>query len=294
MPRLKVLFADDHIPEDDIPDDENEIRESLRKRYPEWAEESTNRLAASYRARRQAVQALSDPYDVTIARTYEDALKLIKRSHFDIAIVDLRWFADTALRRKGKDPRTAGWELADAIEEADRTLLSAPTLQIAYSAGFSDTPSISIDAADRGMLPFFKINNEANAPALRAAVKFLENSLERRTPEEKLLVELDNHRRNTTSWLRDLIKQQKLWFALTLVCVALGTLLGFVGIFGAYFWDISVDKVTSIVGVLTTIVSSLLLAQLRSAQKNVEKTQDKLDAQHRERMEEYKRLEISK
>src|SRR5436190_16266541 len=109
MARLKILFADDQIPDENIPDDE--INKSLKEQHPDWPARFINAFVAM----RQSVKTLRGAgYDVIVARTYKDALELIKHSHFDIAIVDLGWFADATLTPKQTE--YAGWDICAAID----------------------------------------------------------------------------------------------------------------------------------------------------------------------------------
>src|SRR5690349_15121232 len=126
MARLKILFADDQIPDETIPD--AEIKESLKAQHPHWSPGFINAFVAM----RQSVKTLRGAgYEVIVARTYKEALKLAKRSHFDIAIVDLGWFADESLPPNQKE--YGGWDICDAIDEADESSPAEPTLQIIYS-----------------------------------------------------------------------------------------------------------------------------------------------------------------
>jgi len=170
MARAKVLFADDQIPEDSIPDDR--IKSTLREQHPQWKDEFIQAFVAT----RQAVKTLRGAgYDVTVARTYQDALELVKSSRFEIAIVDFGWFADEHLSQ----PDFAGWGICQALDKADEEHQSGPTLQIVYSYRFAEDPSVSVAAADKDKLPVFKNYTNATDQALRAAVKFLETNLER-------------------------------------------------------------------------------------------------------------------
>ena len=114
MSRLKVLFADDQIPDENIPD--SDIISVMMKRYPN--ESPGSGFIKAFQSMRQTVKILRDGYDVSIANTKRKALNLIKATHFDIVIVDLRWDADKEVPRAESD--TTGWMICDAIEEADR------------------------------------------------------------------------------------------------------------------------------------------------------------------------------
>jgi len=148
MPRLKVLFADDQIPDDDIPD--SDTISVMTKRYPHVDPDDIEHFLSM----REAVKVLRDGgYDVSIANTKRKALNLIQATHFDIAIVDLRWYFDMDV--PDEDKENTGWALCSAIEEADRRATSIPTFQIVCSSRFDKNPEIAMIAAQRSKLPIF-------------------------------------------------------------------------------------------------------------------------------------------
>ncbi len=122
MTRLRILFADDHIPDDNIPD--ADIAKTLKKQHPRLRPDQIDESVAV----RKAVTILRDAnYDVTVSGTFKDTLELISRSHFDIAVVDLGWVDDDTL--KG-EKLNAGWKICAALDEADKKSQSKPTFQI--------------------------------------------------------------------------------------------------------------------------------------------------------------------
>lgn len=176
MTRLRVLFADDQIPAEDIPD--IDIITVLKKKYPTAPPGFIN----AFLPVRHAVKTLRDGYyDVTVARTYEEAINYIKINHFDIAIVDLRWDADEKVPESQSD--NMGWAICDAIEEADKGTKLPPTFQIVYSSRFQSEPHLAIRAAQESKLPVFKSYNEAGSQALLATVNFIEKHLSYRSGE---------------------------------------------------------------------------------------------------------------
>jgi len=169
MTRLKVLFADDQIPDEEIPDED--VVATLEKIYP-----GDNDFINCFLPMRHAVKTLRDGYyDVTVARTYAEALDLIKTTHFDIAIVDLRWDADEKVLRSQSD--NIGWAICDALEEAEKNTAFPPTFQIVYSSRFQREPHLAIRAAQESKLPVFKSYNEAGSQALLATVNFIDKHL---------------------------------------------------------------------------------------------------------------------
>lgn len=155
MPTLKVLYVDDHIPDDTNLDEEDEIKTTLRKQHPKWGDAKIDEWSRVYYNACQVIKTLEGRYVVTTANRHQDAMQFAKNSHFDIAIVDIGWFDDETLSKR-KKAGNAGWEICDKIKETDQKSNSQPTLQIAYSNRFEKEPELSSDALGRGVLPFFK------------------------------------------------------------------------------------------------------------------------------------------
>ena len=66
MANLKILFADDQIPEDDIPNEE--ITRVIKERYPE----KTPGFINAFPIMRETVNMIKGAgYDVTVARKYK-------------------------------------------------------------------------------------------------------------------------------------------------------------------------------------------------------------------------------
>lgn len=281
MPRLKILFADDQIPDENISDIDFKIM--LKEKHPDWNREFIN----SFRIMRRAVETLRlADYDVTIARTHKDALDLVKNLHFDIAIVDLGWHADESIPYAQR--AYYGWKISEAIEEADKKLKSKPTLQIIHSAKFKKDSSISIQAADEGKLPLFKNYSEAGNQALKASVKFIEQHLTSPSVQEQFCQDnTEKLRVITHQFLTEPLNQQKKWFNLTFVFVALSISLLIAGAIGAIFWNLQVGTLTSISSIMTGAISSLLYVQLQRAQKNVEESRKKIEQQYKESLERF-------
>jgi hypothetical protein len=286
MPRLKILFADDQIPDESIPDDS--LESTLREQYPQLS----NDLIRDFVATRQAVKTLRGAgYDVTAARTYKDALEKVKSSHFEVAIVDLGWFFDMDVLpnfSKGvlpKDREFAGWDICEAIDKADEERQSRPTLQIVYSYKFIEDPSASLMAADKGKLPVFKNYNEATDQILRAAVKFIETHLESPSLEEFAHKAAEDFHEMTISTLKGSLAQQKQWSRLTLVFVALSITLVLIAAIFAISGNVRVGTFTSISSTLTSVISGLLFLQLRRAQKTVAKNEEQIERQNKDAIE---------
>lgn len=278
---MKILFADDQIPDQAIPDDK--IMDVLQEAHPDW----DIRFINAFPVMREAVETLQlAGYDVTVANTSQDALKLIEKKQFDLAIIDLGWFADNSLSEAQQ--KYYGWKLCEEIEKADKKRESKPTLQIIYSNRFAKKPDLSIHAADKGKLPLYKIYGKAGHEALKAAVKFIEWNLKQPSDDE---VFFRNHllklRQEWLNLMKEPLKQQQNWFRLTLGSVAISLGLLFIGVLGALFWDFQIGLVTSISSILTGAISSLLFKQLQRKEEKVDTIQHAVSTKFEEAMKLY-------
>jgi hypothetical protein len=240
MARIKILFADDQIPDDHIPDDL--IRETLSNLNPHWSPGFINAFVAM----RKAVKTLrSENYEVTVARSYAEGISLIDTMRFDIAIVDLGWFADEDLAPHQQD--YAGWNICDAIDIADKKRGTSHTPQIVYSNRFEKDPGLSVRAANLGKLPVFKNYSEANQQVLKASVKFVETLLTSQSPLEQLEIKNANDfQQMMVNSLNESLAQQKHWGNLTLVFVGLSLLLIIFGAVFAIFGNTQIGTVSTI------------------------------------------------
>lgn len=183
--QMKILFADDQIPDENLADDD--VEAALKRKYPKAQQAFLN----SFPIMRQAVATLRNAgYDVTVATGAKDALSLAAGKHFDIAIVDMGWFGDLDVPEGQRE--YFGWKICNAIDENDSKTQSKPTSQIIYSDRFRTIPEMSREAAQRGKLPVFKVYGEPGHEALKASVKFIEKLIEREAQFGQQNAELRN------------------------------------------------------------------------------------------------------
>ena len=286
MQRLKVLYVDDHIPDDSLPDKRDEIKKTLKKRYPDWSDKDIEEWTKVYYFAREVINTLGEAYDVTTASKHQDAMTLAENSHFDIAIVDVGWFNDER-RKKRPNVDNAGWEICAKIAEADRKLQRRPTLQIAYSSRFVDKPQLSSDAIDQGILPFFKTYEDSNSLALKAVVKFLEKHLSgHSTSLERISIKaVEDFHQMTLESFQESQMQLGHWSILTLVFVAMSLFLVLAGAVSAIFGNAQVGTLTSVSSIITGAISSLLFVQLQRTQKTVTDSQTSVIGQYKEAIE---------
>ena len=273
MAQVKVLFADDQIPSENLRD--KEIKAALKDEHPEWRDKFIN----AFPIMRRAVQTLRDAnYDVTVVRTYKDALELVKTTHFDIAVVDLGWFADKGLSETKRG--SAGWDISAAIEEADKQLKAKPTLQIIYSRRFAEDATISMRAAEGKKLPVYKVYGDPGHQALKAAVKFIESHLNQTDDRVNDLWQM------IRVYWEEPLKQQRQWFKLTIAFVALSLVLLLGGVVGTVSGNVQVGTLTSISSIITGAISTLLYSQLKSMQLDVDKTREVMQQEFRKAFEQ--------
>ena len=168
MSDLKILFADDQIPDETMADDQ--ITKVLKKQNPKWP----SGFIEGFVDMRNAVKALKGAgFDVTIASTYEEVIKLIEATYFGIAIVDLGWFGDEAV--PSGDQEFKGWDICREIDAAAKKHHKQETQQIIYSDRFLKKVSISVRAAEEGRLLVFKNYEypDVGHASLVAAVDFI-------------------------------------------------------------------------------------------------------------------------
>jgi len=268
MARIRILFADDQIPDEALADET--IHATLKQKNPDWSDG----FIAAFPIMRKAVTTLRESgYEVDVAKSRKEAMSKAKSVAYDLAIIDLGWYADETLPRDQQ--AYAGWDISQAIEEADRRSGKKPTPQIIYSNRFEKDPAISMQAADQRKLPLFKIYSDAGHQALRAAVKFIESYLSMPSSTERFL---DHLRQSLLECLVEPLKQHSKWFKLTVAFVGLSFALLLAGLSTAIWGNVEVGVIASASSIITGAISTLLLAQLRSSQRVLALNRSKLES----------------
>lgn len=281
---MRVLFADDQIPEDDIPDDR--IGEAIRCRYPAAADG----FIEAFKVMRRARRAVSEDNDVTVARSFKEAMSLVRNQDFDVAIIDLGWYADLALPEQ--DREFAGWKIADALDEADRLRPQRPpTAQIIYSARFGSRPELGEIAAGKARLPFPKPYEERftiplGSPAalsgqgtgekayhqtLRATLTFIGRWQASGTSLQ------DNVNRNVNLLLNTAARgvaraeaRERQWNLLALILASAGALIVLAGVVSLFYLGVPQGAVTAAVGIVTGLVPRLMYGELHRASREIQ------------------------
>ncbi|MCI0496480.1 CHAT domain-containing protein [candidate division KSB1 bacterium] len=179
MTMLKILFADDLIPDQAISKHdmqhrfcESAMKKNLKKQHPEWSVKFINESILMYHAINTLCCA---NLSVSIANKYNDAKKIFHHAHFDVAIIDLGWQSDQSIPEAQRS--YAGWKLCEEIDELNKNKENKKTIIILYSSRVERDPSIYIHATVRGILPVLKTKNKTSFEALKAAVKFIERHI---------------------------------------------------------------------------------------------------------------------
>ena len=269
----KLLFADDQLPDDEIAD--GDVCDVISKRYPH----ARHGFITAFVKLRGIVLALRDRnYDVTIANTYDKAIRLARDECFDIAIIDLGWSGDHSLEPARQ--RDAGWAIANQLRESDRShKRTMPTAQIIYSSRFASNPDIGSQACKDGILPFFKVyserdsfpipppgasfkdmqlsavRDEANKNSLAAAVGFIDHLLSARSAEmdEALIV------------LKESRKSLKRWELVAIFCMVASVALIALSVVSVAVFNKPVAIITAVTGAVVAVIPKLLADQIKAS-----------------------------
>lgn len=276
---MKILFADDQIPPDNIPDEK--IPSWAKEKYPE----STDEFISYFLEIRKTIDAMKmSGRNITTARTLKEAKKLIDQNDFDIAIIDLGWCADKSIPES--ECRYIGWNISRILEKKNTESLFS-TREIIYSAKFLDDPELGREAGRGGKLPVIKTNSEAGRQSLLASISFIEAQINSLSNKEKLT---QDYVRNIQSVLlknlEEPLKQYKIWFMVTISISTLALLLLIIGIF---FWVIkdssSIGILVSVSSLFTNAISMTLIRQLDKSRNEVKLCREKIVQENKKSMQ---------
>lgn len=266
MAALHILVADDQIPPSNEPEQEyrNRMIRELGERNKGFVEQCI--------FMGKVVQGLKDyGYRVTSARTYSDAKKQISRGEFDLAIIDLTWWESSMPER---DRTGAGWGLCQLIDERDKQT-GRLTPQIVFSSQFPEDPALSQRAATERRLPIFKTAKskeagEVSRNSLMAAVGFVEATLKARDPDEfrKKLTEI------VLDIFKEPLREHHRWAFLTLLFVACSLALLVAGVVAVFVRERGVATLTSIAGLVSTTITTLLYRRLGSLERSLQNSKN--------------------
>ena len=288
---MRVLFADDQIPDDDIPDEK--VFDTLKLKYPQ----AQDGFIRAFEVMRCAQRMVSEDNEVTVARRFDDALSLVRSQQFDVAIIDLGWYADHSVGKA--DQATAGWKIANALDEADRQHPQRlATAQIIYSARFDTHPEMAERAASKGRLPFLKPYHErftiplesgvgteasgdkvqAACQSLRATLSFIERQRTSASPEDNLERNFNVLVKAASDGVARAVTREKQWDLLTRVLLSMAILIVLAGVVSTFFIGAPEGAVTAAVGIIVGLIPRLMYGELskvrgeiQAAMKNLSK-----------------------
>jgi CheY-like chemotaxis protein len=272
MLALNILVADDQIPPD-IP--ESKFRESILNQYGDTSENRAFFKQCMFMGK--IVESLRDHgHSVTAARTFQDAQKQISDREFDLAIIDLGWFMDSALPKK--DRPAAGWDLCKQLDAKDQQS-GKRTPQIVFSSRFPKEPELSEEAAKSQKLPLFKEATPNARNSLIAAVGFVEATLEAQRANPGGTSDFERELRNIALRLfNEPLRDYRQWALLTLIGVGASLFLVLAGVAlvlvapvaHAFTKAPTVGTLSAIASLITATVSGLLFKRLNSAKQAIE------------------------
>jgi hypothetical protein len=288
--KVKGLFADDHIPDSTVPEQEllSHYGRILQERFPEANDSWRDRAARGYPAMLQAVKGLrDDDLQVACANTRDEAKRLVQSEVFDVAVVDLGWYLDASIEPGLR--ASAGWEILSEINTADAKL-QRRTACILYSSRLVDDPRIVPQAAQRGLLPVLKYIEGNKSPcdvavdSLRAAVNYLRAKIEidRASPSAERLRRLHDIEDRLNAAADSSLRTLGWASAVVITAFAASLALIVVGLVFALAGKVQVGLVTSIAGTIITVFSQLTRPLFDKAQTNVETTKNELIAEMNE------------
>jgi hypothetical protein len=271
---MKILFADDHIPDFHVPQDDKEARAVMLKQYPGCPESDLETWITVHRHCERVTETLrSADFGVTAANKYKSAIETVRADHFDIAIIDLGWYNDDSVPQA--EQPTAGWDICKAIDESDKKHGGRPTLQIISSSRFGEAhcgSDLLTTAASKGRLPFVKdYGSQVNLDALRACVRFLEKTLNDTSPEAVARQNLRELEQMRHEYLDEPLKEMRTWTKAALISVCLSMALILIGAGVAVFRNLQVGLFTSVTSAVTSAVAGLFYGRLEKGQETLSK-----------------------
>ena len=281
---MRVLFADDQMPEDDIAD--ADIFDTIRLLHPEWNEG----FVRAFEVMRRALRAVSEDNEITVARRLEDALSLVRSKEFDVAIIDLGWYGDDDVSEAEKS--TAGWKISTVLDEVDQqNPQRAATAQIIFSARFDTHPELGERAASKGRLPFLKPYHErytipleskietdksgdkieAACQTLRATLSFIEHQRAlATTPGRNLERNFNALLKTASDGIARAVKREKQWDFLTRLLLTLGILIVLAGVVSMFYVGVPEGAVTAAVGIIVGLIPRLMFGELHKTRAEIQ------------------------
>jgi CheY-like chemotaxis protein len=214
-----------------------------------------------------ARKALKDmAHDVIATSTFDEAMKYAQQESFDIAVVDLGWFTDTALKgtMSEEDTGSAGWRILEMIRAKNPN-----TVRILYSARTNE-PKITQAATEKGIYCIQKEYSKEGRLHLADVVKVIAHHLSIENDLKEKINEVDQELQKSRSKLQELenlkneTDSEKYKFNRILLAVMVVPTVAFVLFIAAWLLTQQLG-----IAVLAFIGSAFLLLALLSATKAI-------------------------
>jgi CheY-like chemotaxis protein len=254
----RVLLADDQAPDpkmDHLSD--AELGQHYLEKYKD------REFAEGFVFLRELVKKLGEHgYKVDCVNTPEEAVKQCadRGNIYDAIILDLGWYTITTMSYNQR--MLLGWEIADALRQHQ----SAPILM--FSNRFLQDERLAQTTAEKGLLPVYKTSDAACADHLLVTVRWAASSrsaaelieqqrklLELRVAQEEKLKSLRTYRRLSDILLGSIV------LSLALIAVTV--------VFMLVYPDKKAAGVSSVLGLLSTFISSVIYQFIRYYRRGV-------------------------
>lgn len=163
---MKVLIADDHIPDETVHDDK--IPQFVAQRF----QSSDPDLKDRFVFMRKMHNKLRDAgFDVQVCNHASLVEKFIQKNKYDAAVIDLGWYADEEVPKNIRPFK--GWDIIEIVRK------KSPLLPvIMYSNRLFENLDIPRGATDRGVLPVYKDFKDTCIINLIAVLQFVHSTRE--------------------------------------------------------------------------------------------------------------------
>jgi len=151
----RLLIADDQVPDSNLSSDQ-EIKEHYMRRYQDSG------FAAGFVFMYNLMNLLkTQGYEVDSANTPAKAIELVKRSSYDVIILDLGWWT-----AKKKDKMILGWQIAKEMQR------NSPAQILMFSNRFYEDQELAETTAEMGCLPVYKSYDDACTKNLVVTIRW--------------------------------------------------------------------------------------------------------------------------
>ena len=246
---ITILLADDQIPEPSLCK-KKEIVEYYSKQW------SGQAFINGFVFLKEVLTKLRDGgFRIIEANTFSKTLESIKKDNFDIAIIDLGWFADPDLSNVPEDIRmNKGWEIVDALKSKKNIPL------IMFSNRFPTDDLIAKRAAELSIFPVYKSYDDVCISNLFVAIRYCIAQIQSQVDfGDKISKEV----RKTD------LRTYKSLSRLLIVCIPISIAIIIIGIVMLYFDLSDTAIITEASGILSGIINGLIFRKMIKIRKGI-------------------------